>query len=158
MKKWEGDTKVVVGVVPQTLGGAPVDKWVSLENYDSLTVIYVSDVGTAGSDPVLKVRQAKTAGGGSAKNVTGIEWLSTQGVAIGEQVKRTVADSLTDVGETECLAWAEITADMLDNVNGYNYAGIDVTAGGNTKIGAAILLLRGARYQGDPIHSKGATS
>ena len=151
MKKFDADTKVVAGIVPIDLsGGAKNGDWVSLSDYDSLTVVYVTDVGTAGQDATIKLQQSTTnAGAGPVKDVVAGQWYVVQGAALDDDFETDgTPGSFEDDGETMCIARIEITADQLDLANGYAFVRVHASNPGATagKFGAAVYILRGARY------------
>ena len=157
MKKFNADTKVVVGILPRDgAGGSRTGDYVSLESYDSLMVLYTTDVGTDTQDVTVKLRQAKTAAGGSAKDLNKGTWYVAQNAAVANLGDTLVADTgsaspegeFVDDGETACIARIEVTADQLDIDNGFKFVCVQVSDSGATagKLQAAIYVLRGARY------------
>ena len=152
MKKHDAITKIAAGILPVDLSdGAAAGDWVDLSKYDSLTVIYVSDAGTANEDVTVELRQAKTAAGGDAKDLDKGQWYAYQhATALGDKFAEIGdgAGSFTDDGETTCIARVEVTADQLDVDNDFRYVQISASDPGSTagKLGAAVYVLRGARY------------
>ena len=153
MKKHDAETKIVVGLVPQVITGAAENgDFVSLSLYDSLTVIYMSDVGTAGEDVTVTLRQATAAAGTGAKDLDAGQWYVAQNATpanIGDALaKDGTAGEFEDDGETACIARVEVTADQLDTANDFLYVSVrvDNSGTGTTKYGSASYLLRGARY------------
>ena len=155
MKKHDAETKVVLGLPIQDLstgGGNKPGDWVSLALYDSLTVIYTSDVGTAGEDPTVKLRQATSNAGASGKDLVAGQWYVAQDATVADVgdalAEDGTAGSFEDDGETACIARIEITADQLDTANDFAYVQVQVSDSGATagKLGAAVYVLRSARY------------
>ena len=153
MKKFDADTKIVVGLLPRDgSGGALTGAFVDMGLYDSLTVIYSTDVGTSGQDVTVQLRQSKVAAGTGAKNLNAGQWFVAQNATVGDLGDTLEADGSTgdfeDDGETACIARVEVTADQLDTANDFRFAGVHVTDSGTTtgKLQSAVYVLRGARY------------
>ena len=157
MKKFDADTKVAVGILPRDgAGGSMTGDWVSLAAYDSLTVLYSTDVGTDTQDVTVKLRQAKTAGGANAKDLNAGTWYVAQNATVANLGDALAADTgsadpageFVDDGESACIARIEITADQLDTDNDFAFAAVQVSDSGATagKLQAAIYIMRGARY------------
>lgn len=155
MKRYDGETKVVRGILPvdQSAAANTQGEWVSLSKYDSLMVCYTSDVGTGGQDPSVALRQATSATGTGAKTLAAGQWYAVQDATVGDLDDNFAAagdgdGAFTDDGETACVARVEITADQLDVDNDFEFVQVRVTRGGNTagKLVAAVYVLRGARY------------
>ena len=157
MKKFDADTKVAVGILPRDgAGGSMTGDYVSLANYDSLTVIYTTDAGTDTQDVTVKLRQAKTAAGGNAKDLNAGTWFVAQNAAVANLGDALAADTgstdpageFVDDGESACIARIEVTADQLDTDNDFKFVAVQVTDSGATagKLQAAVCVLRGARY------------
>ena len=158
MPKSYGDgMKVVVGFMPidMSAGNNPGD-WINLEHYDSCTVIYMSDVGTAGQDPAVTLQQATDNSGSGSKDLEpGRNWYGEQDATVGNVTGDTIAslgaDEFTDDGETACIARIEFFASDLDVSGGFKYVRVRATDSGNSagKLGAAVYVLQGARYTVD---------
>ena len=155
MKKFDADTKIAVGLLPQDLAtgtGAKSGAWVSLANYDSLTALYMSDVGTAGQDVTVKLQQATAAGGGGSKDLNAGQWFIAQNATVGDIGDALDTDGTAgefeDDGETACVARIEVTADQLDVAGGFEFVRVHCTDAGTTagKLGSVAYILRGARY------------
>jgi len=59
---------IVEGIVPIDLqDGANTGDYVSLKNYGSVAVVFVSGIGTAGDDPTLTIQQATAVAGTGAQ-------------------------------------------------------------------------------------------
>ena len=108
MKKHDAATKVVCGVPPRTISNSNVDgDWVSMSRYDSIMLVYMSDVGVAGKDVTVTLRQARSASGGQAKNINSGQWYAEQATVAGDALTAIGGDdsgSWTDDGETAALA------------------------------------------------------
>ena len=157
-KSYEDGMKVIVALLPQDLSVGGANKqgdWVSLANYDSCTIIYASDVGTANQDCDIDIRQATTNTGGSAKNLNGPRWYGMQhgtpGMATGDASALLGTSDFTDDGETAAVARCEVTADMLDVGNDFRFIQVRASDSGAAagKLGAAFYVLQGARHSVD---------
>ena len=151
MKKHDALTHIVNAFSPVDLeDGAQSGDWVSLAKYDSLTVVYSSDVGTATEDVTVKLREAKTAAGGDAKDLAAGQWYAAQhATALTDALTATgTPGSFTDDGETLCIARVEVTADQLDVAGGFQFVQVTASDPGSTagKLASAVYILRGARW------------
>ena len=155
MKKHDAATKVVCGVPPRAISNSNVDgDWVSMSRYDSIMVVYMSDVGVSNRDVTATLRQARSASGTGAKNVNSGQWYAEQATVAGDSLTAVGGnDSGTwvDVGETAALARVEITADQLDVSGGFTFVSIRLRNSGSdtTKIVAVSYIMRGARFVTD---------
>ena len=164
-KSKAAETKIIVGFGNLDLATKREGDWVSLAEYDSLQVVYLSDVGTSGEDVTVKLRQAKTNAGGSAKDLSpGRDWYGEQNATAANVTGDTVAslgtDTFTDDGETACLARIEVFADDLDVNGDFEYVQIDVSDPGDTpgKLASALYVMQGARHQTAIEHQPTVTS
>ena len=157
MKKFDADTKVVPLILPRDgAGGSMTGDWVSLAVYDSATVIYATDVGTDTQDVTVKLRQAKTAAGGNAKDLNAGTWYVAQNATVANLGDTLTADTgstdpageFVDDGESACIARIEVTADQLDTDNDFAFVTVSVSDSGATagKLQSVVAVLRGARY------------
>ena len=155
MKKFDADTHIAVAILPQDLSvtGAGEGDWVSMADYDSLTVIYASDVGTAGQDLTVKLQQSTTAAGaGPVKDLDAGQWFVAQNTTVGNLGDALAVDGsageFEDDGESACIARVEVTGDQLNVNNDYLFVRVHASDPGTTagKIGSAVYVLRGARY------------
>ena len=155
MKKHDATTKVVCGVPPRTISNSNVDgDWVSMSRYDSIMLVYMSDVGVAGKDVTVTLRQARSASGGQAKNVNSGQWYAEQATVAGDALTAIGGDdsgSWTDDGETAALARVEITADQLDVSGGFDFVSVRLrnSTSGAEKVASVSYIMRGARYVRD---------
>ena len=107
MKKYDASTKVVAGFVPIDLAsGAQLGDWVSVKDYDSLTVLYISDVGVAGQDVTVKLQQATDNANAGVKDLDAGQWFQMQHATALTDVfiKDGTAGEFEDDGETRCIA------------------------------------------------------
>ena len=127
--------------------------WVSMAKYDRCLVVLFKGIGTDGDDPIFNLQQAKTAAGGTAKDLD----FTVIHKKVGSQlttldfsrVTQTAATSHTDTdsAQAEAIMAVEIKADELDTDNGYYFIRLDIAnIGGNAQLGWAFYILSGARY------------
>lgn len=149
--------QVVAGIIPVDLAGqANNGDWVSMKNFDRLTVIVFKAAGVAGDDPVITLKQASDVAGTGAKALnftrvdakvgaqTGIGGFTTNSQAAGN----TYTDLVS--AEAQGLFLIEVTSADLDVTNGFDCVQVsipDVGAGG-AQLGCALYVLRGARFAG----------
>ena len=155
MKKHDSETKVAVGFLPQdiSVAGAGEGDWVSLALYDSLTAVYMSDVGTASQDSTVKLQQSTTAAGaGPVKDLDAGQWFVAQNTTVGDIGDELTADGTAgefeDDGESACVARVEVTGDQLDTANDYAYVRVHASDPGTStgKIASVVMILRSPRY------------
>ena len=158
-----GDLHVVNGITPIDFASAAQNgDWVSLKNYNCLLILYHSDVGTENQDVTLTLRQATSRTGTGSKALQG-RWYSKQSTTIGEVTEVDTEQSsesanFVDDGETGCLALCEVSADMLDVNNGFEWVQLRATDPGATagKIASALYVLGGSRYKDSVLRQKSA--
>lgn len=149
--------QIEAAIIPIDLAaGANNGDWVSLKNYKRCAVLLIADVGTAGEDPIFKLQQAKTAAGGSSKDLNftvihekeGATVLT--GVATWTRKTQTAATSYTSAtgGENEQMILVEVDGAELDVANGFKFIQLSVADTGATvgKIGCGLYLLYEPRY------------
>ena len=157
MKRFDGETHIAPMLPPTDVAGAATttSDWVCLSLYDSLTVVYLSDAGTAGEDATVSLRQATTAAGAGAKALAAGTWHAAQNASAAslgdtlEAAGAAGAGSFRDDGETAAVARVEVTGDQLDTAGDYSFVAVQLRRGGSTagKIAAAAAVCRGGRYQ-----------
>jgi hypothetical protein len=133
--------------------------WVSMKNYQHLTVLFFKGVGTAGDDPILKLQQAKDVAGDSVKDLLFTEIFVKAGTltSIGEftKVTQAAATQYTNATHAEVAAIyaVEIDAEMLDSDGGFDcvQASVaDVSGGANPQLGALLYILSEPRHTPPP--------
>ncbi len=127
--------------------------WVSLKDFDSCAIIFFKAAGTAGDDPTLTLRQATDVSGANAKalDFTRIDVKQGTLTAVGTftTVAQAAANTYLDLtsAENAGIYVIEVRADELDVANGFDCVQFSVAdVGTNAQLGAALYLLRGARY------------
>ena len=150
MKKYDASTKIVSAIGPVDVNAAAVTlgDWVSLENYDSLTAIVQAIADADAGNATVRLRQAKTATGGDAKDLDGVTFYTAgDAAAVGENFASSENEA-TLTGTHQGLTRGEVTADQLDVAGGFKFVAVQVTRGSANggKIIAGVYVLRGARY------------
>jgi hypothetical protein len=146
--------QIVAGVIPVDLQTAANDgDWVSLKNYNHLTVVFFKAIGTAGDDPTLTLEQATAVAGTGAKALTFTTIHVKQGTqtGIGTFTKVTQAAAATythtDAAENQAIWVVEFDAPDLDVENGFDCVRARVAdVGGNAQLGCILYLLSEPRY------------
>jgi hypothetical protein len=146
--------QVVSAFVPVDMSAAANNgDWVSMKNFDRLTIIFFKAAGTAGDDPVLTLRQATDVSGTDAKalNFTRIDAKvgAQTGVGAFTTVSQAAANTYTDTvsAEAQGLFLIEVKSEDLDAKNGFDSVQFQIPdIGANAQLGCALYLLRGARY------------
>lgn len=148
-------TQIVSGFLPVDMQTAANDgDWVSLKDYNHLTVVLFKAVGTAGDDPTLTLEQATAVAGTGAKALTFNTIYTKQGtltaVEAFTKVSQTAAATYTDATSAEVAAiWVvEIDAQDLDVNNSFDCVRArvaDVGAGG-AQLGCLLYILSEPRY------------
>jgi len=149
--------QLVAGFVPVDLqDGANNGDWVSMKNYNHLTVVFFKDAGTAGDDPTLTVKQATNVSGGSEKALNFTTIYTKQGAdlaTVGTFTKNTqaAANAYTDTASAEAQAiWVvEFDASDLDTNNNFDCVQASVAdIGGNAQLGCLLYILSEPSYAG----------
>ncbi|WP_337186587.1 hypothetical protein [Phenylobacterium sp.] len=148
--------QIVSAIVPVNLATAANNgDWVSLKNFDRVTIVVFKGAGTAGEDPVITLQQATAVAGTGAKalNFTRIDKkIGTQtGIGAFTTATQAAANTHTDAdsAEAEGLFAIEVQASDLDVSNGYDCVQVSIPdAGTNAQIGCALYILRNARFAG----------
>lgn len=149
--------QIVTAFVPvDTQAGANNGDWVSMKNFDRLTVIFVKAAGVAGDDPVLTLKQATDVAGTGAKALNFTRVDSKVGVQTGIGVftanSQAAGNTYTDLvsAEAQGLFLIEVQASDLDVANGFDCVQFSVpdTGAAGAQLGAALYVLRHARYAG----------
>jgi hypothetical protein len=154
--------QIVEGFAPVDLQAAANDgDWVSLKNYNHVTVIFHKKAGTAGDDPTLTLEQATAVAGTSAKGLNFTRIFTKQGAALNAvgtftEVTQTAASTYTDATSAEVAAiWVvEIDAQDLDVNGGFDCVRARVAdVGGNAQLGSLLYILTEARFGASPMPS-----
>ena len=127
--------------------------WMSLKDFDSCAIVFFKGAGTAGDDPTLTLKQATDVSGANAKalDFTRVDYKQGTLTALGTftTVTQAAANTYVDLTSAESagIYVIEVRADELDVNNGFDCVQFSVAdIGSNAQLGAALYLLRGARY------------
>lgn len=150
-------------VMPGNMASAALTgDWVSLANYRRCAIVFVKSVGAASQDPILTVQQAKTASGGTAKNLDAITRIDIKQAsaltAVGQftTVTQVAGHSYTsDTGGEDQALWViDIDADELDTENGYTFVNASLNdPGTSSQLAAVLYLLHDPRYESSQLPS-----
>lgn len=153
--------QVVPMVMPVNLAtaGASSD-FVSMENYNRLTIMFVAGIGAAGQDPEVTVLQAATNGGSTkALNFTRIDVKqATALTSVGTftTVTQAAANTYTSdtSGELQKLWVIDVQGEDLDVDGGYAWVQVTIAdPGTDAQLAAVIGILSEPRYAKNPIPS-----
>lgn len=154
--------QIVAAIVPVDLEtGANNGDWVSMKNYERLTVVVFKAAGTAGDDPVLTMKQAQDVSGTAAKalNFTRVDSKVGAQTGIGDFTTNTqaAANTYTDAvsAEAQGIFVIDFRSSDLDNAGGFDCVQVSIpdTGSAGAEIGSAFYILWGARYQGAGLKS-----
>ena len=149
--------QIVPFVMPIDLNsGANAGDWVSMKNFERLTICVLASAGTAANDLTMTVSQAVNVSGGSSKALNAITSLAVkQGAslaAIGQysEVTQAADEQYTEAtnGESQLLYVTDILAEDLDVDNGFDCVQVSLNQVGAAKVGCAFGILWGAKFAG----------
>lgn len=146
--------QVVAAVVPVNLGAAANNgPWVSLKNYERVTVLFVKGAGTAGEDPVLTLEQAQAVGGTGAKALPftrlHVKQHASALPATWTEVVRAAANTYTNdtLAEELAVIAVDVKGEDLDVDGGFDCIRASVPdVGANAQLGCLLYIGWGARY------------
>jgi len=154
------ECQVVAGIIPVDLQTAanPGD-WVSMKNYDHLSIIVYTGVGTDDDDEVITLDQATNVAAAGTKTLNIKEIFHKVGdttvadVSLFTRVTQTAANGYDTVAidgaENEAIYVIEIDRGELDGDNDFDCVQVNVAdVGGNAMIGCAFYILSEPRYAG----------
>lgn len=149
--------QIVAAIIPvDSQSGANNGDWVSMKNFDRLSIIVFKAAGVAGDDPVITVKQATDVSGTSAKalNFTRIDAKvgAQTGIGAFTTVTQAAGNTYTDTvsAEAQGLFVIEFKAEDLDVNNDFDCVQLSVpdTGSAGAQLLCGLYILRGARYQG----------
>lgn len=145
---------LVSGFLPVDMNGAGgAADWVSLENYEKVSVIFFKAAGTAADDPTITLQQGKTVAGGTPIDLDVIDKVyvkqDTVLTATGEftVVTQTAANTYTEgtAGEKAAIWIFDVyAADLADDYIAIQASVGDV--GSQSQLGCLLYALWPARY------------
>ncbi len=125
MHKLSENLKVDVAMVAATLNNSSnTPLWVSMKNYHAALVIIQSATIAAGGAVTVQLRQATSAAGAGAKNITGY----------------TSSFSDTDDNKVKTI---DVKSENLDTNNGFTYLGVLLTETGSQNAAMSATFVRG---------------
>ena len=151
--------QVVSGFVPTESGAAETGDYVSFKHYNRCTVIYFTDAGIGGDDPVLTFSQATTVAGGSDKPLSVVKTIHHKAdadlttIGINTKVTQTAAATYTDAthGELQKIYQIDVTAEELDVAGGFDTMRVSVADTGTTGQEAAMLYIMSEPRYGEDV-------
>lgn len=157
---------IVPGFRPVDLSaGANAGDYVSLDEYESIVVVFHSAIGTAGDDPTLTIQQAQDNAGTGVKALNFTElWVkqaATNLLAVAQWTKVTQAAANTYTSavsaEQEALWAVPFHVSDLDRENGFTHIIASVAdVGTNAQLGALYYILGHPRTKTVPASMAGA--
>lgn len=146
-------TQIVSAIVPVDLAAAANNgDWVSLKEFQRLSVIVFKAAGTAGDDPVITLQQAQDVSGTGVKalNFTRVDEKVGVQTAVGSFTTVTQAAANTYVNtvsaEAQGIFVIDVLPETLDKNNGFDCVRVVIPdVGAAAQIGCALYLLQGAR-------------
>ena len=127
-----GSEKVaLLGVVsPASLAAqAHVSSWIPVSGYENILVIVQTGVLGAAATVDVKLRQATTAAGAGAKDITG-----------------KAITQLTKDDHDNAQVMLNVRQEQFDVSNGYDHVGVTITVAEAASLGSAVILGLGPRY------------
>ena len=147
------NAQIVAGFVPLDLQTQRDADWVSLRDFNHLSVIFFKGTGTDGDDPTVTLQQATDNAGSGAKALTFTEIWRKQAVdvqTVGQFTKTTqsAASTYTNSDAHQQAIWVlEIDGDMLDVDGGFDHVRLSVSdTGTNAQLGCVLYVLTQPRY------------
>lgn len=146
--------KVVVGCPPAALTSTAGDgDYVSLKNFDRITVILAVDNATTVTGGTITLKQATAVAGTSEKALAFSKMWANTDVGAGDTLTETAVTSDTFTTSTtndkNLLYVMEVKSSDLDVANGFDCIRVDSTGMANA-VGSVLYVLHGARY-GNPL-------
>lgn len=147
------NAQIVAGFVPLDLQTQRDGDWVSLADFNHLTVIFFKGTGTDGDDPTVTLQQATDNAGTGAKALTFTDIWRKQGAdvqTVGQFTRTTQAagNTYTNADAHQQALWVlEIDADMLDVDGGFDHVRVTLNdTGTNPQLGCVLYLLSEPRF------------
>lgn len=145
--------QVVAAIVPVDLAGAANNgDWVSLKEYQRLSIVVFKAAGTAGEDPIITLQQAQDVSGTGVKalDFTRIDEKVGAQTGIGQFTTVTQAAANTYVNtvsaEAQSVFVIDVLPETLDTNNGFDCVRVVIPdVGAAAQLGCALYLLDGAR-------------
>jgi hypothetical protein len=160
------NSQIVSGFIPVDMQtGANTGDWVSVENFNHLSIVLFKGAGTAGDDPTLTVLQATDNAGTSSKALNFTRIYTKQGTLTGianfTLTTQSAANTYTDATSAEVTAiWVvEFDADDLDVSSGFDHIQASVAdVGSNAQLGCCLYLATEPRFAASVANATSAIS
>jgi len=156
------EAKLVNAITPVDLQtGANDGDWVSMKNFEHISIVIQKGIGTAGDDPIVTLEQATAVAGTSGKALdfdkvwTNLRLDLTASDAFTRVASASIPRSggalntFLDLTSAELMGFIiiELDASELDVSNGFDCLRVTVSdVGGNAGLGGAFYLLSNPRY------------
>ncbi len=140
---------IEMAAVPiDTTAAAVVGDYVSLKNYSAVTWVISQGAWAAGT-PAVTVDQAKTVSGGSVKDYENLDFYWSMTALTGTTWAKTAvtSDTFNLTAVANIMTLVTVTADSLDQANGFDCVQLDIESpGANADLIAVFAILHGNRY------------
>lgn len=162
------EAKIVSAIVPVDLQAAQDGDYISLKNYEHVSIVLFKGVGTAGDDPIVTLTQATSVAGAGAKALDFDKVWKNQRVALtaSDALTRIASSSIprssgalntfldTSSAEEQLILIIEIDASELDVSNGFDCLKVAVSdVGTNAQLGCGFYFLSNPRYHNGTVQS-----
>lgn len=141
-------SKIVSAVVPiNTTGAAQDGDWVSLKNYQHLTIV-IQQGAWAGGTPAVTLEQATTVAGGSAKALAFTSYWAGTALTDDNYAETAVSSNTYNLANAaNGVNIIEVDSDDLDQDNGFDCIRVRIASpGANADLISALYILTGCRY------------
>lgn len=146
--------QIVSGFLPVDMSAAAnTGDFVSLKNYERISIVVFKNAGTAGDDPTITIQEATAVDGSGAQNLAVIDKVYVKqdtaltGVGQFSVVTQTAAATYTDATSAEDAAIWVIDVKAEDLSDGFDCINASIAdVGTNAQIGCILYLLWPARY------------
>lgn len=140
--------KVLWACEPKSyVAGAATAKYVSLKNYQQMTIIIQTGAWAAGTAAVT-LSQATAVAGTGAKALSFSEMYSDETTG-GTLVKNTVTGDTFNLDTANKIYVIQVDADSLDASNGYDCCSIAIAIAGGVDLYGVIYILGDSRFKED---------
>lgn len=144
--------KIVTGFAPAVPSSSTPD-YVSLKNYEKLTVIIIADNATSVTGSAITLKQATAVAGSGEKALAFDTMYANEDTAAGDTLTETAVSSDTfttdDTDNKNLLYVIEVDAEDLDTENGFDCVRVGTGNAAASAIGV-IYILWGQRYSTQP--------
>lgn len=149
MRKLIENFALEMGAVPiDTTGAAVVGDYVSMKNYQHLTIV-IAQGAWAGGTPAVTLVQATDVSGTSAKALSFTErWSQVAITGTGLTRTAVTSDTFNLTATANTMTVIEVDAEMLDAANDFDCVRVNIaTPGANADLVAVFYALSGARHR-----------